>query len=304
MVILLASGCEKEPPTEAPSIAGMLSGLFSINDEGGQVHFSRGNLQYRASTDTWRFAEHQWDYVGNATNGNVSVGSEKCNNANISNTYGGWIDLFGWGTSGWSSGAVNYQPWATSTSNPEYYPGRSYNNGLTGDYIEADWAWHNAISNGGSKTHQWRVLTSNEWRYLLNTRTTASKIRYAKATVNDVTGVILLPDDWSKSYYTLNSTNTVNAAFATNTIDATTWANKLEAHGAVFLPSTGYRRGTYVVYVGYGGYWSSSPNGKYNAYLLDFDGYGLYATNRSYRSNGFSVRPVRDKSVIKVRLGK
>ena len=294
--VLLAAGCEKEPIQGPSSVAGVLGGLFTINDEGGQVRFSRGNLQYQASTGTWRFAEHQWDHVGNATNGNVYIGSVKSNNADISNTYSGWIDLFGWGTSGWRSGAVNYQPWATSTSNPEYYPGGSYNNGLTGNYIEADWAWHNAISNGGGKPHQWRVLTSSEWRYLFNTRATTSKIRYAKATVNDVTGVVLLPDDWSKSYYTLNSTNTVNASFTTNTIDANTWASKLETYGAVFLPSSGYPRGTYVSYTGYGGYWSSSPNGKYNAYHLDFDAYGLYATNRSYRSNGLSVRPVRDSN--------
>jgi hypothetical protein len=295
MVMLLVSGCEKEPVQGSLSIAGMLDGLFSINKEGDQVHFSRGNLQYQASTDTWRFAEHQWDYVGNANNGNVSVGGQKCNNANISSTYGGWIDLFGWGTSGWSSGAVAYRPWSTSTSNPDYYPGRVYTNGLTGNYVNADWAWHNAINNGGGKPHQWRVLTSGEWKYLFDTRSTPSKIRYAKATVNDVEGVILLPDNWSASYYTLNSTNTLGAAFSTNTIDATSWANKLEAHGAVFLPSGGYRWGTYVFYMGYGAYWSSTPNGKYNAYHLDFDAYGLYATNRSYRSNGLSVRPVRDK---------
>ena len=44
-----------------------------------KVRFSPGNLQYQASTKTWRFAEHQYDYIGDA-------------NRNISPTYSGWID--------------------------------------------------------------------------------------------------------------------------------------------------------------------------------------------------------------------
>jgi len=55
-------------------------------------------LQYQASTDTWRFAEHQWDFVGDDTDGNVFENDVKCNNALTSDSYDGWIDLFGWGT--------------------------------------------------------------------------------------------------------------------------------------------------------------------------------------------------------------
>ena len=42
---------------------GALPGLFSVG-EGKQVYFSKGNLQYRATTRTWRFAEHQYDIIG------------------------------------------------------------------------------------------------------------------------------------------------------------------------------------------------------------------------------------------------
>ena len=31
-----------------------------------KVHFSKGNLQYQASTNTWRFAEKQYDIIGDA----------------------------------------------------------------------------------------------------------------------------------------------------------------------------------------------------------------------------------------------
>ena len=48
-----------------------MQGYFSINANGQQVQFSQGNLQYRAATHTWRFAQHQYDVVGDATTGNV-----------------------------------------------------------------------------------------------------------------------------------------------------------------------------------------------------------------------------------------
>lgn len=72
-------------------------GAFSVSPN-KLVYFSKGNLQYQASTNTWRFAENQWDYVGDATEGNVYMDDVKCNNSYISQTYNGWIDLFGWGT--------------------------------------------------------------------------------------------------------------------------------------------------------------------------------------------------------------
>ena len=50
----------------ASSIPGTLPGLFTINVSGEKVVFSQGNLQYQASTNTWRFAEHQYDYIGKA----------------------------------------------------------------------------------------------------------------------------------------------------------------------------------------------------------------------------------------------
>ena len=49
---------------------GAINGLFSVS-ENSQVYFSQGNLQYQASTHTWRFAENQWDYVGNNELGTV-----------------------------------------------------------------------------------------------------------------------------------------------------------------------------------------------------------------------------------------
>ena len=104
---------ESDIPTPPTWTNGILPGLFSVS-ETQQVQFSQGNLQYQASTNTWRFAEYQWNYIGN-------------DNSNISSSYSGWIDLFGWGT---GDNPTN------SSTNPNDYS--SYNN----------WG-NNSISNGG-----------------------------------------------------------------------------------------------------------------------------------------------------------
>ena len=281
--LMILASCKKENNTnnDGTNNDGMLPGAFSVSAT-QQVHFSQGNLQYQASTNTWRFAEHQYDYVGDG-------------NSNISSTYGGWIDLFGWGTSGWNSGAVCYQPWSTSTTYSDYYPGSSYTNGLTGAYAEADWAWHNAISNGGNAAHQWRTLTRSEWDYLLNSRTNASS-KQGTGNINGVVGLIILPDNW-----TLPSGCSFIAGFASsyndwthNNYTLTQWT-EMEASGAVFLPAAGYRYGTDVDYcVGFeGAYWSSTPRYE-RAYIMGFHIDNFYEPDYGTRSFGNSVRPVRD----------
>ena len=247
---------------------GAINGVFSVSSS-KKVNFSQGNLQYQASTRTWRFAEHQWDITGSE-------------NSKISENYSGWIDLFGWGTSGYNG----KNPWMTSTESTNY--GNGYNDIAGTNY---DWGVYNTISNGGGK--RWRTLTGDEWVYLFNTRSTSSGIRYAKATVNEVNGVILLPDNWSSRNYSLSNTNEPDASFYSNRLSQTDWTNKFEANGAVFLPAAGYRYGTGVYYVGsYGRYWSASYNGSNLARYVDF--YGAYLTpdNWNGRGNGFSVRLV------------
>ena len=225
----------------------------------------------------WRFAEHQTDYIGEG-------------NANISATYTGLIDLFGWGTSGHPHGAVCYQPWSTSTTVADYYAYGDASYNLFDQTGEADWGC-NPISNGGDEPNQWRTLTVEEWRYVFNTRSTSSGKRYAKAQVDGVNGVILLPDNWSTSYYTLNSTNSGSANYTSNSITASQWST-LEQHGAVFLPAAGYRNGTTVNDVGsYGYYWSTSCNGNF-AYNVSIIPTSLDAYSLIYRNRGRSVRLV------------
>jgi uncharacterized repeat protein (TIGR02543 family) len=263
--------------SQAPT--GAINGVFSVSAS-QRVYFSQGNLQYKASNGTWRFATNQYDYIGSA-------------NSNISSSYSGYIDLFGWGTSGWNCGNTYYRPWDSNNSDGSLYgPPGSYN--LTGSYANSDWGRYNAISNGGNQTNQWRTLSNDEWGYVFNTRSTSSGIRYAKAQVNNVNGVILLPDNWSSSYYTLYSTNQSGASFSSNVISSSTWTSSLQSHGAVFLPAAGGRSGTLVQYLGsFGGYWSASYLTSVNAQVVAFDDTNLYTIyTASDRHIGTSVRLV------------
>lgn len=281
------------------------------------VKFSKGNLQYLGTgtsgteTPKWRFADNQWDYMGNGTNGNVAIdgysayntGSKSATPTNADKAAA--RDLFGWGTSGWNNGNYFYQPYNTSdsysyTSSVGYgygpTDGSTYTYSLTGTYANADWGVYNKQSNHnkieGGGDHAWRVLTKEEWVHVFNERSTTSGHRYAKATVCDMAGVILLPDNWSDDKYSLNNYNTTGAAFEGNTINSSGWAT-LEAAGCVFLPAAGYRSGNEVRDVGsYGRYWSSTYYDSYRAYRVAFDSSHVVQSNDGNRYIGCSVRLV------------
>ena len=202
------------PSNQYNSTEGKLNGFFSVSST-KLVRFSKGNLQYQASTNTWRFAEHQYDIAG-ADNTSISATTDK------------WIDLFGWGTSGWSSGAICYQPWSTAQSDSCYYIGGNPTTSMTGDYRQADWGVYNAISNGGNRPGIWRVLTQAEMQYLLIGRPSAAQLK-AVATVEGLQGIVLLPDEWSWP----------TGVVEDNSYTAAEW-EILEQAGAVFLPSSDY----------------------------------------------------------------
>lgn len=282
---------------------GALLGKYTINERGDQVFFSQGNLQYQASSNTWRFAENQWSFVGGwfmgagKEYGNVYENEVKCDNELIAPDYSGWIDLFGWGTSGWNSGAVCYQPYSVSSNDSDYFLGGSYENDMIGAYSKADWGVYNTISNGGSRAGLWRTLSKAEWEYVLMNRRTSSGIRFAKGNVNEVNGLILLPDDWNVSMYFLNNTNQTESSFGGNVISVSDWET-MESNGAVFLPLGGNRFGNY--YCDAGNYWTINTNGfgeLYGSYLypvcyLRFDSHNVTVRSDGFRKYGQSVRLV------------
>lgn len=270
---------------------------FSI-DGSRKVRFSKGNLQYTThgthnvagggtAAGTWRFAKHQYDTIG-AKNSNIS-------DPNYTDT--GWIDLFGWATSGY-----NYSPTLDSTSSTSYL-----NKKMDIAQTYYDWGKYNQIEDYLINT--WRTLTYNEWDYILDSRTgttinSVSGIKYAEVSVNNTRGLLIFPDnfDWpsavSNQIITYNNYhnnwNNVNYSIAQWSI--------LDASGAIFLPAAGKRDGTNITDTNQAGYYWTSSNApsiggdpKNEARCLYFINNAVFRGN-FYRNRylGFSVRLAQD----------
>ena len=228
-----------------------------------QVTFSMGNLQYHPLNDEWRFAPSQLDYIGDA-------------NRNISSSYNGWLDLFGWSTPTTDFGVT------TSTNSSDY----------SGYFV--DWGTNQI---GTDSPNTWRTLMSSEWQYLLNLRNNASSLK-GVAQVNGVNGLILLPDTWTcpsgitfKSGFHSNLGVKYYAAYQTFTIDE--WS-KMEKAGAVFLPAAGARSYTVANVQNKGYYWSANKAGSLgNVHYLYFIS-NEASMQYGGPSNHFSVRLVKD----------
>lgn len=276
--------------------------FFSVGPN-KKVVFSQGNLQYQPSTKTWRFAEHQYDYIGEM-------------NKNISNaSYTGWIDLFGWST---NNRSISFG--ISASENDEDYEGPF-----------VDWGI-NSIEQYGNI---WYTLSADEWFYLFFDRKNAGKL-FAFGSVDSVEGVIILPDKWVALDYipftpstekglgehsiTTTTTsptehiqkerdgfyqddgdsfsNTVQSHCTDNVYTAEQW-HELEWYGATFLPIAGFRGGedTNILFRALQKrsiYWSSTGDGN-SAYGLEM-GLCIYLKprNKVPRKYGFSVRLVRD----------
>ncbi len=260
---------------------GAIKAAFSVSPD-KQIYFSQGNLQFSQISNIWSFAEHQWDYVGTQEpdeygyHGGTIIGSDNWCYSDCYST--GMIDLFRWASSGYGT-----------PKNTDNISGTKY-----------DWGVYNKISNGGNKVNQWRTLTIYEWKYLISQRPYASS-KYGVACVNNVNGLILLPDDWNMpNDMTFNSgvTNEKDADYKTmNDYSIEEWI-KMEANGAVFLPAAGYQgaSGNIERVTCRGVYWSGSVLESGGSLGLTFgDGYVNTSTS-SYidKRLRYSVRLVRD----------
>ena len=270
-------------------------GRFTINPTGQQVNFASGNLQfYRNLPDDyngtpsdynhWRIAPNQYDYKGGGLNNkirqwNLNRNDPRWNVNYTSNNYD--FDLFGWGT---GADPLNFN---TNIS----------------DYQN----WGNNVGTG------WYVLSKDEWKYILDDRTT--NLRFLKATVNGVKGLILFPDGFAWPSHVVASTtiyskiNNKGANFA-ETINSTQWTS-LENKGAVFLPAGGYRtlrncsdspipsseHGTISNVQSDGYYWSRdelSSNTSNASHLRFGSNYVATANANGVKKYGYSVRLVKN----------
>ena len=272
-------------------------GKFSVSGT-KQVYFSPGNLQYQASTTTWRFAEHQYDFVGGTEDGdpygNVYAAGIRCDNTLIASDYTGWIDLFGWGTSGYN----NKYPYMTSTTSSDYADG-TYDISET----EYDWGVHNSIGTYAAGT--WRTPTHDEWVYLLNTDGSSGRsdtYRFARGKVHSVNGLIIFPDGFDPDAADVTISNPNEVGVDPTTYSDADWA-KMETAGCVFLPNTGTRENNEVIFVedffSSSFYWSSTHYNNNTAYVFYFNKNTF--VNPSYIGHGYcngeAVRLVRDVPV-------
>ena len=233
----------------------LLQGEFHVSAN-KVVYFSAGNLQYYPDENKWRIAENQWDYVGyytlGPTNpystwyGTVSGGSNyyyPALAANNPETWTYWIDLFGWGTSGYAG--VTNQAMPYDYKDDKVYGGTA---ALDANY---DWGRHNTIWYGESSSQPgtWRTLTNAEWDYLLGngfgvlSRTvsggkglskTHSLVKVHVGNV-DILGLLIYPDG-----YTANDPHP-STHDGTTTITQSDFLRDYPS--CAFLPCAGIRNG-------------------------------------------------------------
>lgn len=293
--LFVLSACKKEE-NNVIVVDPPVKYVFSVSPA-KQVQFSKGNLQYQPITGTWRFAENQYDYKGES-------------NASISEVYSGWIDLFGWATSGWDCGNVYFMPYDKDFVDNDdiglgYGPLPVPDCDLVGENANCDWGVYCAISNGGNKPGMWRTLSADEWNYIVNGRDNAESL-YGVACIEGTNGLVLLPDNWTLpegcTFSIGLGVNDNPASYARkNSFTADQW-QALEKNGAVFLPAGGtrieYAQMDFVNDIG--GYWSTTSY-KDNVYFKEC-AYVFYFQSDmvmgkkfdSLRSYGRSVRLVCD----------
>lgn len=242
---------------------------FSVSDDGKKVKFAKGNLRYSLDYNYdahWSFAEHQYDVYGTD-----NLETQELNDYGNRFPSTDHLDLFCW-SAGYSNNG------ATHT-----YPDDSY---YTGDF--EDWGTLPELTEEYGTG--WYTLTKDEWTYLLSGRENAASLR-AFATVNDVKGLVILPDAWAQPA----------GVTAGNTYTAEQWTVMEEA-GAVFLPAAGnltvsFADSKTVATVNdlnvMGSYWSSTLSGDksdINAFAMSFNDPTITPAADTYRRIGSAVR--------------
>ena len=243
----------------------LIPGLFTVNSDGKQVFFSRGNLYWNGSE--YCFEDNQYT---------VHTKSSAETENHIAHFY--WSK-----SSDVARSLSNYSDAGTSSdvffaNNPEFKV-----NEHTG----------------------WSVLTSGEWKYLLDTRNQDNK--FAKAKIHNMNGLLIFPDGYSlpSGYRSdggtgMSKSNDKKAGFPSENISDETWFG-MDAAGVVFLPAAGYRDGSSgnadVNNVGDSGYyWSASPydNDDDIAFDLLFNSSLVNPLSLDFRDQAYSVRLVTE----------
>lgn len=208
---------------------------FSVT-KSKKKYFSKGNLQFRSSPYEFRIANSQYEVIGAANNA-------------ISGNNPNWIDLFGWGTSGYSTCAV---PWENSYDNSVYK-------------VDADGTYNmSPTTDWGTNLGDWITVTKQYWEVMLQDRSQASDKTGMAVIGNTHHGLVVLPDYWVLPN---------GCRFAPSGINQYTFSqwNAMEAAGALFLPAAGRREGSNVMEVDSKGYyWTGTRKDRSEVYSLQF----------------------------------
>ncbi len=211
------------------------------------VNFAKGNLRFNGATEKWSLAPQQYDMLGEA---NIEAYTYSSYPADLR-------DLLCWSTAKNYYGTQFYYS-MTDEEAAQYFLPEFADYGTNPDLIRD-------LGSG------WATLSKDEWEYLLNGRENADKLK-SLATVNDVRGLILLPDNWTEDT-------------PAGTFTAEEWAT-LEKNGAVFLPAAGQMTAVYADYKATttlikggeeGFYWTGTPsdeetdNAAWEGYVLNFN---------------------------------
>lgn len=282
-----------------PHFINARGGVFTAGKDGHVVRFAQGNLQYRASDNIWRFAQEQWEALGDLGNTTLPAKSGSSDYGERA-TQPLWIDLFPWGHSGWTDPTgKTYPPYSCTNIPDDNCSNYNGTRSLTGAYAEGDFGVHNPISNAGNKKGIWRLPTKEELQYIIGydnwavDRRPAAKIkgedsdghkyeedlRFMSCGVKiggDVRyGVALFPDGFTwpdeisrpitKAYPYIS----IGARYAERqeyVYDVSEFV-LLEEYGVIFLPCAGYR---------------SSYNDPTTFVVNNFNLYGRYETSNGY----------------------
>lgn len=236
---------------------------FSMS-ETTKVFFSKGNLQYKTLAGSWKFSDKQYTIIGTG-NQNINLDNQ-------------WIDLFGWATSGIGCNKPN----TYTTTNSDYCIRSHTDNQMS---IDCDWGANNIVGTTG-----WRTPLAEEWRYLIEHH------RKTYANIENVNGIIILPDYWilpDGCSFIADCNN-----YSNNTYTIEEW-NKMERYGALFLPAAGCRSGRIVTSASSGYYWSSDFDEEDITYekacVLKFSKSNSLGITTQDRFIGSSVRLVKNK---------
>ena len=215
------------------------AGTFSDN----YVMFAKGNMNYFGQSDVFEIYSTAYESHGN-------------NSQYISSTTNYTWDLFGWGTSGATFNTKTYPAWLVSTDRADYAGTMiEYTNANSNaNYKNYDWATYNNVNHESAGVYQ--TPTYENWNWILFKRDNAANLKGA-AKINTVNGYIILPDNWSTPLdlkFVPGATNP-----STNYYTLAEWAI-MEAAGAIFLPTFGYREGTEWQDDGIGHYWTSTSH--------------------------------------------